>query len=65
MTWLDAVDELGRENTWLTPRQPSVPWIDAVWKVNGPTHCRRPHVKLISVRVTILSRTVEERWGGG
>jgi len=44
VTSLDAVDELGRENTWLTPRQPSVPWIDAVWKVNGPTHCRRPHV---------------------
>ncbi len=52
MTPLDAGDELGRENLWLTPR-PSVPWIDAVWKGNRPTHCRRPHVKLISVRVTI------------
>lgn len=58
MTWLDVLDELGRENLRLMPRRPSVPWINAVWKVNGPTHRRRPHVKLISVRVTIALRAV-------
>ena len=57
MTWLDVLDELGRENLRLMPRRPSVPWINAVWKVNGPTHRRRPHVKLISVRVTIGDRS--------
>jgi len=38
VTWLDAVDELGRENPWSMPRRPSVPWIDAVRKLNGPPH---------------------------
>jgi hypothetical protein len=51
VTWLDVLDELGRENLRWMPRRPSVPWINAVWKVNDPTHRRRPHVKLISVRV--------------
>ena len=39
--WLDVLDELGRENLRLMPRRPSVPWINAVWKVNGPT-CHEP-----------------------
>src|SRR5450759_4047955 len=55
--WLDDVNELGRENPWSMPRRTHSLLDRRGAKVERTTHCRRPHVKLISARVTIADRS--------
>src|SRR5471030_1649020 len=57
MSWMYSAARTSGESQ----DDPSVAWIDGVWKMNGPTHCRRSHFKLISVRLTIPNRRSGQR----